>query len=108
MTHEESNHASNGHVTAGKYVIGFVLAIILTLISFGIVVAGVRPVSAAVVGLVLAAVIQILVHIHYFLHLDLSKENQWNFISITFTAIILLIFILGTVWVIFTLNSRMM
>ena len=51
---------------------------------------------------------QIVVHLYYFLHLDLSKDKQWDFISITFTAIILLIFIFGTVWVIFTLNTRMM
>ena len=108
MTHEENSHPSTGHITTGKYLIGFALAIVLTLMSFGIVAAGIRPLSAAVVGLVLAAIIQILVHIHYFLHLDLSKEMQWNFISIAFTALILLVFILGTVWVIFTLNSRMM
>ena len=107
MSHEENSHAKAGHVTTGKYLIGFGLAIVLTLISFGIVAAGVKPVSAAVVGLTLAAVIQILVHIHYFLHLDLSKEMQWNFLTIAFTAVILLILIFGTVSVIFTLNTRM-
>jgi len=107
MTHEESNHAPAGHATVGKYMIGFVLAIVLTLISFGIVAAGIQPGYAAVVGLVLAAVVQMLVHLYYFLHLDFSREMQWNFISIVFTAIILLIFIAGTVWVIFSLNSRM-
>ena len=108
MSHEENTHTGTAHATTGKYMVGFVLAIVLTLISFGIVVAGVKPTYLAAIGLIAAAVVQILVHIHYFLHLDLSKEMQWNFISIAFTAIILLIFILGTVWVIFTLNSRMM
>ena len=108
MAHEENSHAGTGHITSGKYMVGFALAIILTLISFGIVAAGVAPGYAAVVGLVAAAVIQILVHLYYFLHLEPSRENQWNFISIVFTALILLIFIAGTVWVIFTLNSRMM
>jgi len=108
MTHEENGHAPAGHATVGKYMIGFVLAIVLTLISFGIAVTGVQPKYVAVVGLVLAAVVQMLVHLYYFLHLDLSREMQWNFISIVFTAIILLIFVAGTVWVIFSLNSRMM
>jgi cytochrome o ubiquinol oxidase operon protein cyoD len=108
MTHEVDSHSGASHVSTGKYMIGFGLAIVLTLISFGIVAAGTRPISVAVVGLVIAAVIQILVHLHYFLHLDRSKEKQWDFISIAFTALILVIFIAGTVWVIFSLNSRLM
>jgi len=99
---------SENHVSMGKYMVGFALAIVLTLISFGIVVAGVQPKYIAIIGLIAAAVVQILVHLHYFLHLDRSKENTWNMVSIVFTALIVLIFIAGTVWVIFTLNARLM
>jgi len=105
---KHAEHTSTGHVSTGKYMVGFVLAILLTLLSFGIVALGVQPAYLAVIGLVLAATVQILVHLHYFLHLDRSKEMQWNFISIVFTALIVFIFIAGTVWVIVTLNSRMM
>lgn len=108
MTHEENKHPSSGHATVGKYTIGFVLAIVLTVVSFGIVALGVQPRSAAIAGLVIAAVVQILVHLYYFLHLNRSKEARWNMVSIVFTALILFIFIAGTVWVIVTLNSRMM
>ena len=107
MTNEHDNHTGAGHITVGKYVLGFILAIGLTVLSFVIVAAGIQPKYAALVGLVLAAIVQILVHLHYFLHLDRSPENLWNLIAIVFTGIILLIFIGGTVWVIFTLNSRM-
>ena len=108
MSHEEGKPAATGHVSVGKYMVGFVLAIVLTVASFGIVAAGVQPTYVAVIGLVIAAVVQILVHLYYFLHLDLSSEMQWNFISIVFTALILFIFVAGTVWVIFTLNARLM
>lgn len=108
MSHEEKAHSEANHVSVKTYMIGFALAIILTLISFGIIWAEVKPAYVAVIGLVAAAVIQILVHLYYFLHLNLSKQQQWNFISIAFTTLILLIFIAGSVWVIFTLNSRMM
>ncbi|MEI8093466.1 MAG: cytochrome o ubiquinol oxidase subunit IV [Spirochaetales bacterium] len=107
MSHEQVSHAT-GHSSAGKYMVGFALAIVLTLVSFGLVMFGGLPPVAAILGIVIAAVAQIVVHLYYFLHLDLSKDKQWDFISITFTAIILLIFIFGTVWVIFTLNTRMM
>jgi len=106
MTENHTEHS--GHVTVGKYMVGFVLAIILTAASFGIVAAGVGPKYIAIIGLVVAAVVQILVHLHYFLHLDRSKDNTWNMVSIVFTALIVLIFIAGTVWVIFTLNMRLM
>lgn len=110
MTDNHTEHTvDSGHqISASKYMVGFVLAIVLTLISFGIVAAGVGPKYIAILGLVAAAVVQILVHLHYFLHLDRSKDNTWNLISIVFTALIVAIFIAGTVWVIFTLNMRLM
>ncbi len=108
MTEIHTEPSSTGHVSLGKYVVGFALAMILTLVSFGIAIAGVTPKYIAVIGLVIAAVLQILVHLHYFLHLDRSKDNMWNMVSIVFTALIVLVFIAGTVWVIFTLNSRLM
>lgn len=108
MSENHGEPSSVGHVSTGKYLVGFVLAVVLTLISFGLVVAGVQPKYVAVIGLIVAATAQILVHLHYFLHLDRSKEMSWNLASIAFTALIVLIFIAGTVWVIFTLNSRMM
>lgn len=92
----------------GQYLVGFVLAILLTIVSFGIVAVGLQPQWVAVVGLALAATVQILVHLRYFLHLDRSKEMEWNVVTIAFTGLIVFIFIAGSVWVIFTLNSRMM
>ncbi len=109
MSEKHAEHTDAGHqVSTGKYMVGFVLAIILTVASFAIVAFGVKPAYLAIIGLVLAATVQILVHLHYFLHLDRSKEMEWNLISIVFTVLIVFIFIAGTVWVIVTLNSRLM
>jgi cytochrome o ubiquinol oxidase operon protein cyoD len=107
MTQEDKGHSPTGHLSFGKYFLGFILAILLTLVSFAIVVADVQPKYFAVIALVLAAVVQIIVHLYYFLHLDRSPEMRWNFIAIAFTALILLIFVGGTVWVMYSLNSRM-
>ncbi len=105
MSHE--SHTSEHPLSFGKYFLGFTFAIVLTLISFGLVAFGVSK-NVAVMGLIAAAIVQMLVHLHYFLHLDRSKEMRWNFIAIVFTAIILFIFVAGTVWVMITLHSRMM
>jgi cytochrome o ubiquinol oxidase operon protein cyoD len=108
MSENHSEHAAEGHASLGKYLIGFGLAVVLTLVSFGIVAAGLQPKYIAVIALIVAAVAQIFVHLHYFLHLDGSKESSWNMVSIVFTALIVGIFVAGTVWVIFTLNARLM
>ena len=57
-----------------SYAAGFILSIVLTVISFGLVVNGHLPRSAMIFGLLGAAVVQMLVHLHYFLHLDLRRR----------------------------------
>ncbi|MDP4272231.1 MAG: cytochrome o ubiquinol oxidase subunit IV [Bacteroidota bacterium] len=102
-------HGGGAHLTTKGYITGFILALILTLVSFGIIVFR-DSVSQSVLYTVLflAMTVQMLVHVHYFLHLDTSKAQRWNVIAIGFTAILLFIFIAGTMWVMYTLNSRMM
>lgn len=100
--------SENHSVSLGKYMVGFVLAIVLTVGSFAIVALGVQPKWLAILGLVVAALVQVLVHLHYFLHLDGSKENAQNLGSIAFTGLIVAIFVAGTIWVMVALNSRLM
>jgi len=108
MSENHAEQSSGGHGRLGKYLVGFGLAVVLTLVSFGIIAAGVQPKYIAVIGLIVAAVLQIFVHLRYFLHLDGSKDQVWNVTSIAFTALIVFLFVAGTVWVIFTLNARLM
>ena len=90
------------------YIIGFVLAIVLTIISFSLVMLKGMNRRTIMAGIFIAAILQMLVHLHYFLHLDKSSSSRWNVITLVFTAILLFIFIGGTLWVMYTLNSRMM
>ncbi len=57
-----------------SYLIGFVLAVVLTVIPFWMVMSG--DFSRTVNGVVIAitAVLQMLVHLVFFLHLDRSSE----------------------------------
>ncbi len=108
MNRENAGSVAAGHLSAGKYMVGFSLAVILTLVSFGLVATGVLSKAWAIPVLSVAAFAQMLVHLHYFLHLDRSAGMRWNLVALGFTAILLFIFILGTVWIMATLNSRMM
>jgi cytochrome o ubiquinol oxidase subunit IV len=59
-------------------------------------------------GIFAAAVVQILVHLHYFLHLDRSSAQRWNLMTLLFTLMVMTIFIGGSLWIMLDLHSRMM
>ena len=64
-----------------------------------------RP--SALFGILGAAVAQILVHMHYFLHLDTSSTARWNVLALLFTVLIIILFVGGSLWIMFNLNDRM-
>lgn len=92
-----------------KYTVGFVLAVMLTTVSFALVMNGAAVARGTVLAAILgAAVAQILVHLHFFLHLDRSSAARWNILALIFTALIMILFVGGTIWIMFDLNARMM
>ncbi|MDR3568279.1 MAG: cytochrome o ubiquinol oxidase subunit IV [Syntrophobacteraceae bacterium] len=97
-----------GRPTVKSYAAGFLLALLLTGASFALVMnrALSRPVT--IVAIFGAAFVQSLVHIHYFLHLDMSSSSRWNVLALIFTVLIMAIFIGGTIWIMYDLNGRMM
>ncbi|HUN98040.1 MAG TPA: cytochrome o ubiquinol oxidase subunit IV [Bradyrhizobium sp.] len=95
-------------ITIKPYLVGIVLAMVLTAIPFGLVAAQVlAPVPAfAVIGV--AAIVQVIVHLRYFLHLDLQPSSQNKLIALCFAIVMLFILVGGTLWIMFDLNYRMM
>jgi len=106
--HTHSGAAEASHSGLKSYLTGFVLAVIFTLVSFAFVMVEGVSKKVAFIGLSIAALMQMLVHLRYFLHLDSSKAQRWNVVFIAFTAVLVFIFVGGTIWVMLTLNSRMM
>ncbi|RZT42660.1 cytochrome o ubiquinol oxidase subunit IV [Cupriavidus agavae] len=100
--------ASHGHSSVKSYVIGFVLAVILTAIPFKIVMDGSMD-RATMLWIVLGlAVVQIIVHLKYFLHLDGSDGQKWNVMALLFTVLILFIVLAGSLWIMHNMNANMM
>ncbi|MCL4502046.1 MAG: cytochrome o ubiquinol oxidase subunit IV [Deltaproteobacteria bacterium] len=91
-----------------SYLTGFVLSLILTAIPFALVMSGAVSPSAAAAAIFSAAVLQILVHLYYFLHLDTSSAARWNLLAAIFTLIIMVLFVGGTLWIMWSLYYRMM
>lgn len=108
MSNSYNEVAEASHSSSKSYITGFILAVLFTLISFAFVLMDQVPKKVAFAGLSIAALMQMLVHLRYFLHIDSSREQRWNLVFLAFTAVLVFIFIGGTIWVMFTLNSRMM
>jgi cytochrome o ubiquinol oxidase operon protein cyoD len=108
--HDDHEHGEGGaHGTLKDYVIGFVLAVILTAIPFWLVMGDVLPshqmTALAVMGL---AVIQVIVHMIYFLHMNSRSEGGWTMLALVFTLIIVVITLAGSMWVMHNLDTHMM
>ena len=107
MDRTERNDAGAGTGSLRTYVAGFGLSIVLTFAAFGLVMTGALPQAATIVCLFVAAILQILVQLHYFLHLDRSSAMYWNLMSLFFTAFIMFLFIGGSIWIMWGLHYRM-
>src|SRR5512135_3146255 len=102
----DSIGASRGSLKS--YLTGFVLSLILTAIPFALVMSGAWSSTATLAGIFSAGLVQILVHLHYFLHLDTSSAARWNVLAMIFTLLIMALFVGGTLWIMSSLNYRMM
>jgi cytochrome o ubiquinol oxidase subunit IV len=97
------------HSTLRGYLTGFLLSVVLTAVPFWLVMSQVLP-SATATGLLIMAfaVVQILVHMFYFLHMDFKVEGGWSMMALIFTLILVLIALTGSLWVMYHLNKNMM
>ncbi len=106
--HSSTPHSS-GHASKGNLWTGSILSILLTVIPFALVMSGAFGAGAGVtVAIFLCAMVQIVVHVYYFLHVNRQAENGWTLLAFLFTAIIVIITIFGTIWVMYHLNANMM
>jgi cytochrome o ubiquinol oxidase operon protein cyoD len=103
------HHGGAAHGSRRGYWIGFILSVLLTAPAFGLVMTGVIADPRVTAGIVMAlAMVQIVVHMIYFLHMNTKSENGWTMLALIFTAIIVLIVIAGSLWVMYHMNANMM
>jgi cytochrome o ubiquinol oxidase subunit IV len=90
-----------------SYLVGFVLAVVLTAIPFYLVATHALPPSRIMNVIAVAAVLQILVHLRFFLHLNFTTTPRENLLAIAFTAVLLFLMVGGSLWIMVDLHSRM-
>ncbi|QJR81648.1 cytochrome o ubiquinol oxidase subunit IV [Alteromonas pelagimontana] len=117
MSHSES-HAVNyekttaheaSHGNVKSYLIGFLLSVLLTVVPFWAVMEGSLSKSHTLMTIVVMAILQIWVHLKYFLHLSfLTEEGRANTFSFLFSAVIIIMVVGLSVWIIYESNAMMM
>ena len=102
-------HEGHNHGSFKSYMIGFVLSVILTAIPFWLVMGGVLDSKLLTAVLVMGiGVVQIVVHVIYFLHMNARSEGGWTLMALIFTIIIVVIVVAGSLWVMYHMNLNMM
>ncbi|MCG2608310.1 MULTISPECIES: cytochrome o ubiquinol oxidase subunit IV [unclassified Acinetobacter] len=107
MSHDH-NSTGAAHGNVKQYTVGFILSIVLTIIPFGMVMAGGFDRGILITVIAITAVAQILVQLIYFLHMNSSSEQRWNVIAFVYTILTIAILLVGSVWIMNYLHYNMM
>lgn len=107
--HNDHDSMDTNHGSLKSYLIGFVLAVILTAVAFWLVMGHVFD-DSNTTGLILLGLgaIQIIVHMVYFLHMNTQSEGGWSMLALIFTVMLVFIMLSGSLWVMYHLNHNMM
>ena len=95
------------HASLRNYLIGFVLAVVLSVIPFWLVATHVLPPQRTLLVIGIAAVLQVLVHLRFFLHINFTTTPKENVLALVFTALLIFIMVGGSFWIMFDLHQRM-
>jgi cytochrome o ubiquinol oxidase operon protein cyoD len=124
-------YSNENHPDLATYLTGFILALLLTLLAFGLVIIergcslgsidkllGIFPSGEVITeemprwliigGVSVLAILQISVHLRYFLHFSFGSAQNWNLQAILFALFIIIIMVGGTLWIMNDLNGHMM
>jgi len=96
------------HGSLSGYFIGLFTSLILTLGSFYLVWTHKFSVAALVYTIVGLGLAQSIVQLRYFMHLGKEEKPKWESISFYFMITCLIIIVVGTLWIMFDLNNRVM
>lgn len=90
------------------YIIGMILCIILTLISFMTVMYSTLSHEAKLAIIFVSAIVQFVVQVVCFLRLNAKNEaSRMNLMSFVFTIVILFVIVGGSLWIMWSLHYNM-
>jgi cytochrome o ubiquinol oxidase operon protein cyoD len=108
-SHDHGHGEGEAHGSLKGYMTGFLLSVVLTAIPFWLVMGGVFADKQMTTIIIVAfAIVQIFVHMIYFLHMNTSSEGGWNMLALIFTLVLVVITLSGSLWVMYHMNVNMM
>lgn len=90
------------------YVKGLLWAAALSASAFALVAWDLLDRSTTLALVAVLALVQVVVHLRWFLHIDLSRQKREDLQLILFSVLILCLMAGGTIWVLGNLQDRMM
>lgn len=108
MTKLSQNQSTTDSFNVTNYVIGYLLAIILTIIAYLIVVNNWLEDDALIAALMGLASVQLVVQLIFFLHLGHESKPRWNSSIFWFMLLTLLILVVASLWIMYNLDYNMM
>lgn len=91
-----------------SYAIGFLSSIGLTLFAFWVVMYHILTGWSAAWAILSLALVQCIIQLFFFLHIGDDTRPRWKFLSMIFMLAVLIIIVVGSLWIMQSLNSRMM
>ncbi len=91
-----------------KYVGGFIGALIMTAAAFSLVQSRILMGGWLVALLMLFAVVQLWIQLTFFLHVGEEAKPRWRLTALLFTAVMVLVIVIGSLWIMYHLNYNMM
>ena len=91
-----------------SYGIGYLLAVLLTGISFACVFFRLLPQSETFIFVLILAFVQICVHLRCFLHMSLRPTAWADLVLLLFSTVIITLIVVGTLVILFDDRARMM
>jgi cytochrome o ubiquinol oxidase subunit IV len=106
--HHHSTEEMHPHGNINSYVLGFILSIVLTLVAYFLVSQGILHGWPLNLAIVLLGIGQTWVQLRLFLHLGEEAWPKWNLLAFLFMALVVLIVVVGSLWIMSHLNERVM
>jgi cytochrome o ubiquinol oxidase operon protein cyoD len=98
-----SNHEHTASIKA--YITGFILSIILTIIPLVLVLNHLMAKTALIVSILLAAVLQFVIQLFFFMHIRDGEGPRYNVAALILGLVFVVTIVAGAIWIM-SFNSQ--
>lgn len=108
MSNQNITEYGRSHGSLKSYIIGFIGSILLTIIPFYLAMTN-KVNSHILIGtIIITAILQLLIQLICFLHLNHESHPRWNLTAFIFTMAIVVFIVAASIWIMWNLDYNMM